>query len=105
MERPPGVPQAVETSTTAISLQWSPVVCAVHSPTAVAVEYMVNYELQMQQVGGGLIRRIAGNELGHGWGVWVGCSSASLPMGQGCIGPGRQLILLHHCCPPCAPAG
>lgn len=50
MKHPPGVPQAVETSTTAISLSWQPSVCAIHSQVSVAVEYIVHYELQMQQV-------------------------------------------------------
>jgi hypothetical protein len=40
----------VQTSTSALSLQWAPVSCTLHSPVAVAVEYNINYELQMQQV-------------------------------------------------------
>ena len=53
VDKPPGSPQAVETSTTAISLQWAPVSCTVHSAVPVAIEYNINYELQMQQVRGG----------------------------------------------------
>jgi hypothetical protein len=49
-DRAPGPPQAVQTSTSALSLQWAPVSCTLHSPMAVAVEYNINYELQMQQV-------------------------------------------------------
>ena len=41
----------MQTSTSALSLQWAPVSCTLHSPVAVAVEYNINYELQMQQVG------------------------------------------------------
>lgn len=40
----------METSTSAISLQWSPVSCTVISQVPVAVEYVLNYQLQMQQV-------------------------------------------------------
>lgn len=52
VDRAPGKPAAVETSTSAISLQWSPVSCTVISQVPVAVEYVLNYQLQMQQVGG-----------------------------------------------------
>ncbi|KAL4434999.1 hypothetical protein ABPG77_003824 [Micractinium sp. CCAP 211/92] len=50
VDRGPGMLAAVETSTSAISLQWAPVSCTVISPRAVAVEYILNYQLQMQQV-------------------------------------------------------
>lgn len=47
----PGMPVAVEMQTTAISLQWAPVSCTLHSAEPVAAEYVVHYQLQMQQVG------------------------------------------------------
>lgn len=50
VDRGPRMLAAVETSTSAISLQWAPVSCTVISPVAVAVEYILNYQLQMQQV-------------------------------------------------------
>ena len=57
VDRAPGMLQAVETSTSAISLQWAPVSCTLQSPASVVVEWNLTYELQMQQersgVGGG----------------------------------------------------
>jgi hypothetical protein len=50
VSRPPGMPQPVDTSTTAVSLTWAPVVCSIQSPVPIAVEYVVQYDLQMQQV-------------------------------------------------------
>ena len=50
VDRAPDMLQAVETSTSAISLQWAPVSCTLQSPESVVVEWNLNYELQMQQV-------------------------------------------------------
>jgi hypothetical protein len=54
----------IGTSTTDISLQWSPVACSVVSQVQTSLEYQLNYHLEMQPVGG----RVAG---------WVGLSGAA----------------------------
>lgn len=57
VDRPPDQLMLMESATDAVSLQWAPVVCTVHSPPGsmpLPVEYTVHYELQMQQVGRGV---------------------------------------------------
>lgn len=102
VDRPPGRPQPMETSTTAVSLQWAPVSCTTLSAVPVAVEFVINYQLQMQQVGAGEAAALRGCTCSLSARLWERWSGAAYRLVSARSHAACLMALAGELCLPCA---